>query len=126
VFDRDDESEEQIAAAHARAENAGIHVAYTAPAFEYWLYLHFEYSARAFSTSAEVIKELKRHIPSYSKSNISAAELLLRLNDAVQHARRLRTTKLDDDFQPPNTNVDELVVFLVEQAKHANRLSINK
>lgn len=46
VFDKDDFSDfdEAIAMAEAR----GYQVAWTNQAFEYWLYLHFKYSARAY------------------------------------------------------------------------------
>lgn len=40
----------------------------TNPCIEYWFLLHFEHTTRHFDTDAQLLAQLKNHIPDYAKS----------------------------------------------------------
>jgi hypothetical protein len=53
------------------AEGKKTHVELIAscPSIEYWLLLHFEYTARPFTTAAEVTASLRAHVTDYAKND---------------------------------------------------------
>ena len=113
VFDRD--GHQNYTAAVARVAQsvegrAGKLVAITSwPCFEFWLLLHFGYSAAPFhragnkSSCDRAMSKLAAHVPGYNKGLKNVYELLApRTADAIQHARRLHRENRRTD----STNVD--------------------
>lgn len=74
VFDADvstwNEAErKKLAALQKKYEgNASVLLCDSMPSIEYWFLLHFKHTTRHFGTSKAVIKELKKHIPQYDKT----------------------------------------------------------
>lgn len=48
--------------------NASVLLCDSMPSIEYWFLLHFKHTTRHFGTSKSVIKELKKYIPQYDKT----------------------------------------------------------
>lgn len=74
-----------------------IHLVLSTPCFEYWLLLHFTDTTRAYrgfpgrSACAQVIEELKRHLPDYRKNDPRLFEKTRdRMPDAIERAKRPR------------------------------------
>lgn len=84
----------------------------TALPFEFWILLHFEYAARSYNKSADVIPDLRsKHGYSYEKES---TECYKSQEIAIQNARRLRqdSDKTTDKLlygRNPHTNMDELI-----------------
>ncbi|WP_433431968.1 RloB family protein [Nonomuraea sp. CA-141351] len=93
-FDRD--THEQVAESYARAEAAGVHVAFSNPCFELWLLLHFVPGASGALSPKGVQDQLRSAHPSFSafvKSLGTAQTNALHgaEKDAVQRAKMLIT-----------------------------------
>ncbi|EJL6524885.1 RloB family protein [Vibrio cholerae] len=89
------------------------------PCFEYWLLLHFEFSTKPYHASGkssiadQVIKDLKKYIPHYSKGdNTIFMQLLDQLDFAKQNAIRANKAASNDHTDNPTTFVYELVEYL--------------
>lgn len=74
VFDADvstwNEAErKRLAALQKKYEgNASVVLCDSMPSIEYWFLLHFKHTTRHFGTSKAVVKELKKYIPQYNKT----------------------------------------------------------
>ena len=74
VFDADvstwNEAErKKLAALQKKYEgNASVVLCDSMPSIEYWFLLHFRHTTRHFGTSKAVVKELKKYIPQYDKT----------------------------------------------------------
>ncbi|WP_241622850.1 RloB family protein [Rosenbergiella australiborealis] len=108
-----------------RFEPKGIFHAITSiPCFEYWLYLHFQYSTKTFnnvegsSSGEQMEKELKKFMPDYNKNDKSIfLQLVGQLDFAIQNSIRARQEALSSGNDNPSTKIDELVTELVEMKK---------
>ena len=74
VFDADvstwNEAErKKLAALQKKYEgNASVLLCDSMPSIEYWFLLHFKHTTRHFGTSKAVVKELKKYLPQYDKT----------------------------------------------------------
>ena len=74
VFDADvstwNEAErKKLAALQKKYEgNASVVLCDSMPSIEYWFLLHFKHTTRHYGTSKAVIKELKKYLPQYDKT----------------------------------------------------------
>ncbi len=91
------------------------------PAFEYWLLLHFIPSTKPYkkkgnkSVGDQVISELKKYMPNYTKTQLGIYDYTLKENllaGAKANSKRIFTqAELTKDFNP-STNVHELMEYL--------------
>ena len=103
----------------SRARDLGFHCALSNPCFEYWIFLHFENSARIYANCTAVIHHLRDHIPDYDKGLHCFDQLADGILDAVQRARNNFTTRCDavgDDVLDcnPSTQVHHLMERLLD------------
>jgi len=109
--------------ARARLKNANgnmlvVELIATRPCFEYWLLLHFEYSARAYGNAAEVIRDLCRHLPDYEKADrLIFAKVGAGLDTARAHAVRLKRDLAASGATSPNTDMGSLVDQLLSMSR---------
>ena len=124
VFDRDDNTDEELLAATEWAENHGYKIAYSNPAFEYWYLLHFEKRNGYLRDCDSVIEILKNkgYLAGYEKSTDVFVQLKDHQQEAVQRAEE-RTARLENDHvtlvsrdSNPVTTVHKLVEFLNSQS----------
>ncbi len=88
VVDRDNYTKHHEAFTRANATN--IKIAFSSTCFEFWLLLHFEYSARPFHDCDSVIAKLKTHIPNYEKDVDYYEELLKpNINIAIDNGKKI-------------------------------------
>ena len=68
VLDLDCNSEKGRLIRKLEKENENARFVVSNPCFEVWFLLHFRYSTRAYYTSSEVIRDLRKYIPDYEKN----------------------------------------------------------
>jgi len=93
----------------------------TNPCFEFWILLHFEYTARPYRGAGRrspcdiVIADLKRHLPNYEKNDEGLfTRLEPRVQDAIRHAERLVEHNRQTGSDNPATSVHGLVRLLID------------
>ncbi|MDR2950283.1 MAG: RloB family protein [Prevotella sp.] len=82
------------------------------PCFEYWLLLHFEATSKFYNSHDELIKQLKKHLSDYEKSQTyytkQNRDIYLRLTsklaDAISNAKRLT----EFDFENPSRGLSQM------------------
>ena len=123
VFDRDDNTNEQLKAAGEHADKNGYKIAYSNPSFEYWYLLHFLKNNGYLKDSNAVIEQLKKkdRLEKYEKSTYVFDTLLPHQTEAIQRAKE-RVEQLEKDKivvlssdSNPVTTVYELVEYLNSQ-----------
>lgn len=84
------------------------------PCFEIWLLLHFENIERSLP-GVEILKRLRRHLPSYEKAIVNSFALTRHKHDvAHQRAQVLIERHTPIDGVQPYTDVSQLVALLTE------------
>ena len=112
VFDTEQQgTHPDLAAVIEHAAKAGLFLAASNPAFEYWYLLHFESTNRPFVHATEVIERLRAYLPQYAKTSNVFACLKDRTVTALANATALRQRADENWDQCPNpsTGVDKLV-----------------
>jgi len=91
--------ESQIIHADKLATKHGIQLIVSAPCFEYWYMCHFIFSGKKYTSNLELLSDIERHIPGYSKSTENLYDALkLNTSVAVNHAKRIEKHHLDDGY----------------------------
>lgn len=99
-------------------------VIFSSICFETWYLLHFKNSTKAFTSEAELEKELKKckGMESYEKNNFKHYSILKdKIAIAKSNAEKIRLSVVENNNGVeiydlnPFTNVDELVVYLENQ-----------
>jgi hypothetical protein len=95
-------------AAKDQARHHRILLVWSAPCFEFWYLLHFEYTSAPFANCDAVIQRLKQHLPDYEKSG-EYSEILDDLTQtAIDNARKIAAVELSSSY----TEVYKLIEFL--------------
>ena len=86
---------------------------YSVPAFEYWLLLHFECRAKPYRGADEIVRDLKKYLPGYTKGQQDIFDTLQeKLETAKENARRSLKQAKQNETDNPSTHVHELVEYL--------------
>lgn len=122
VFDRD--SHPQFQDASKTALDRGFKLARSWPCFEFWLLLHFGYVRRAYERTGSAsrcdacIRDLRKHLPNYSKRGKTTFDDLWHLLDeAIANGYKAAADAEATGEPNPSTEVHELVVFLRKLAE---------
>jgi hypothetical protein len=90
------------------------------PCFEFWILLHFVYSASPFTATGRrsscdrVLAELQKHLPAYTKGHQNIFQMLApKLEAALKHAVRLERQNSANGTTNPHTKVHDLVGNLI-------------
>lgn len=112
VFDKDTHKDyEEARSILENMEN--FEAIYSVPAFEYWLLLHFAYSTRPYSGANEIVRDLKKHLPGYTKGQRDIFDALqAKLKTAKKYAKRSLKQAKQNKTDNPSTRVHELVEYL--------------
>ena len=116
VFDKDENSNEEIEQVYSQARLNGIKIAFSNEAFELWFLLHFDY-LNTGQNRQQLINFLENHVPEYEKNSTEMFDILHpQITVARQNAARLM-----DSYNPyiphqanPSTTVYELVDELLK------------
>jgi hypothetical protein len=130
VFDRDRHTIYDAAMDKVRQHRfgkLGKLVAITSvPCFEFWLLLHYEYTAKPFgqgvglkkSPCDSVMSLLEKNIPGYKKSDQGVYEKTKdKIDDAIRHAKQLASANLTSGTTDPSTEVYKLAQYLFDLKK---------
>lgn len=131
VFDRDtivaNGMSEETANQYKIALEKGIHFADSMPAFEVWFLLHYTMPNLYYTSQDGVIKDLKKHIPDYSKNQewLSSANLYSNLKPyfdcAMKKAPELNKRKEETGNESSTIcNVYQLFEELIKVVKEKN------
>ena len=123
VFDRDGHVNDQQALDQVANSPLGkkgrLDAITSVPCFEFWVLLHFEYTAAPFtavggkSACEKVIEKVRGHFQAYQKAMGEVFESLLpRVDTAITHARTLARHNHETGTSNPATKVHELVTYL--------------
>lgn len=90
------------------------------PSFEFWLLLHFIMTTKSYqpqrnnSTGKQVLSELKKHMPDYSKGSVDVfSQLSDKLPDAIKNAKSVNSIAAEQQTDMPTTKVYQLVEKLI-------------
>ena len=121
VFDKDEHSTYQQAVRDLAAEElADVFTAITSvPCFEYWLLLHFIFTTKpyarseSYSPGQHVLRDLKVHLPAYSKGSQDIyLQLMPHIDLAIRYAERAGQQAAQNQTDNPTTQVHRLVSYL--------------
>ncbi|MGI6198817.1 MAG: RloB family protein [Candidatus Cloacimonadaceae bacterium] len=75
----------------SRNASGRVFIIETRPCFEFWLLLHFETISRQFNCCNDVIRELKKHWPNYTKTTKQVYDKLQdKLDTAIDRSRSIK------------------------------------
>jgi hypothetical protein len=88
------------------------------PCFEFWLLLHFEYTARPYQDTAGVLADLRRHLTAYDKANAQIfKQVQTGLDRATAHVKRLKRELAASGANAPDSDMDVLVERLLSMRR---------
>jgi hypothetical protein len=88
------------------------------PCFEFWLLLHFVCTTKQFDTGpgsicANVIADLKNHIPNYAKGDVDTYQITrVMLDSAIDHSKRVISHCEVGRTDMPSTRIHEIIEYL--------------
>lgn len=123
VFDRDENSDRDLAEAKRLAHAKGYNIAFSNPAFELWFLYHFVERPRFIADAKAVCKKLNHpdRLLNYSKKHDYFFRIKLFQAAAVQSAKRRIAELAVENIEPisrdsnPCSTVGELVEYLLNR-----------
>ena len=121
VFDRDTHEtyEETVRKISEHSPRDIFHAAVSVPCFEYWLLLHFKFTAKPYaateklSVAGEVLKELKEAMPDYEKGSKNIfSSLSSQIEFAKENAARSLQHANSNHTDNPTTCIHDLIDYL--------------
>jgi hypothetical protein len=122
VFDKDRHTTYDTALDRIRrtrlANGHSIDAITSVPCFEFWLLLHFVRTTKQFDTSpgsicANVIRDLKSHIPGYAKGHVDIYQITKDKTDtAVSYSQQVVAHCQTAGTDMPSTKMHEIVEYL--------------
>ncbi len=120
-LDQDQTKRSQLEAAKELAKKKKVAIVTSNPCFEVWYLEHFGYTSKPFLNSDEAIKELKKRLPEYKKSNCDFDVLYPNTEAAIKNCEKLilfhESNGVGDEFANPRTDVHKIVRMLVESTE---------
>lgn len=119
IIDTDFGKEKQIEQARILAQKNGVTLLLSNPSFEIWFLLHFKFSTKGYSSNEELLNDLRKEWPQYSKSIQSYSEIEDKEETAIENASKLRDynlnagNKCDTLYNNPSTDVYQLIETLL-------------
>jgi len=115
------EKDSEIAKADRIAKQNGFQLIVSNPCFELWFLCHFINSPKKYFSSDELIEDLERYLPGYSKSDNNVyIRIHDKLNFAIESAKRLEQRGLENGNKIhtadlcPSTEVYKIIEVLVD------------
>ena len=121
VFDKDSHTTytQALDMVSAQQPSGIFHAITSVPCFEYWLLLHFVFTAKPYARSGTrspadcVIDDLEKYLPAYHKGD---RNIYVKLRDktevAINHAKHAMQQAIQNETDNPSTKVFELVEYL--------------
>ena len=123
VFDLDLShiKEEQVNRASELSKAKGVCLITSNPCFEIWFLEHFAYTSRPFASNDELIRELKKYMPGYSKNSDVSGVLHPMTAVAVENCKKLDKYHMENKsgklslFCNPRTDVYKIVEMIIKE-----------
>jgi hypothetical protein len=91
---------------HVIGHRIAVQLIVSRPCFEFWMLLHFEYTAQPLPTAGAAIDLLQRHVTDYNKADRQIfAKVGGGLGRALGHVTRLKADLAATGSQSPDTDV---------------------
>ena len=122
VFDADNNTPANLAAARQSAEQSNINLCLSNPCFELWYLLHYTYHYTPISTS-DLLQKLTKYIPNYNKLKAYFESLFDKRGGAIIIARKLNKQHSDSGVEllslasSPSTFIVELIQQILDIEK---------
>ncbi len=122
IFDLDLDSTKvnQLLAAKDLSSKKNVRLITSNPCFEIWYLEHFGYTSKPFVSSDEVIQQLKKYIPDYSKSTDCFEILFPHTAEAVENCSHLEEYHKGNgsngifEYNNPRTDMYKLVEAVMQ------------
>lgn len=118
-WDRRDEFDRAVEWLENMRENEGwsVYWTFSIPCFEYWVLLHYEHTASAYthpdSPCSQVVRDVKAHLPNYRKGMTDLYDRTKPfLEDALERSSRRWKQAREAGSLNPSTKVHRLVSYL--------------
>jgi hypothetical protein len=103
---------------NAARERTEVQIIASYPSFEFWLLLHFEYSAQPFPAAIDATVALRRHVTDYAKNDRNIfAKVATGLDTACRNVDRLKTELTNTMSEVPDTDMRRLIDQLTRMRK---------
>ena len=114
----DVDAHSSLLAALDKARAHALHGVVSSPSFELWFLLHFVNGGRSYADHNALLRDLKKHLPGYSKGSFAAFDCLWnKTHAAIQRARSLVSLRGDDRLRNPSTEVHFVVEAFIAQSQ---------
>ena len=128
VFDRDQNSTEELERAKKLASNEGIEIIFSNPCFEFWILSHFEcYKGQL---NKEILKrKLKSSLGEYNKNDNQLYDKTKeRISDAIKFSKEVISMHENNGVEiiSRDSNPSTLVHQLIEQIRDFDKLNRNR
>ncbi len=106
ILDGDVDSSKQIQlnSTIEKAKANNIEVILSIPCFELWYLLHFIYTSKPYTSNQQLIKDLKKHLPDYSKNSDVFAQIKGYTDVAITNSKKLEQFHVDNGQVLNNIN----------------------
>ena len=94
--DIDNSKQLQLNNAIEKAKANNIEVILSVPCFELWYLLHFIYTSRPYASNQQLLKDLKKHLPDYSKNANVFTQIKGYTDVAIANSKKLEQFHIDN------------------------------
>lgn len=118
-------NEKKLITSLKKANQENIAPILSNPTFELWYLLHFGFTTKSFNSNQELINDVKKHIPNYTKSSDVFDALFPKTDDAIVNAKKLAKYQEKENpgltpLHQTNTDVYKLVEILMNDINRAS------
>lgn len=125
IFDLDLDNSKKDQLYHAKdiSAKSNVVIVTSNPCFEVWYLEHYGYTSKSFNSNAELIEEVKKHIPKYKKNTCDFEILYPLTEDAIKNCEMLdgyhRINSSEDMFEynNPRTDVYKIIKLITSERK---------
>lgn len=120
ILDGDVDTSKQLQLNNAieKAKANNIEVILSVPCFELWYLLHFIYTSRPYASNQQLLKDLKKYLPDYSKNANVFTQIKDYTDIAIANSKKLEKFQIDNGQAlnsincNPYTGVHEVVEYI--------------
>lgn len=122
-LDLDNSKKDQLNHAKDLSANSNVVIVTSNPCFEVWYLEHFGYTSKSFNSNAELIEEVKKHIPKYQKNTCDfeilypLTEVAIKNCELLDGYHRNNSSEGMFEFSNPRTDVYKIIKLITSEKK---------